>query len=111
MAAEIIAVCLGTALISAAFARILNIPAVYRWYHPDNTWITVAIGDGIIIGGALLVLWVRGILPGMAVLCYYAVLFAAGVPIIIWQEGQRRERRRTLEQAVAEREERRRQWD
>jgi hypothetical protein len=92
-------IALGLALVSALYAALLNRKGIREWYTPDRTWVTVVIGDGLIIGALLclvpfgvLALWQWGIVLG-----YTCV---AGAPIIIWQRIRAKTRQRRAAQAL-----------
>ena len=93
------AVGIGLLVVASLYAAVLNIRAVREWYTPDRTWITVVIGDGLILG-ALLCLVPFGILALWQwwIACVYTV--AAGVPIIIWQHIRAMQRKHRAAQAL-----------
>lgn len=95
----VVAIAFGLAVVASAYAAILNIRQVREWYTPDRTWVTVVIGDGLIIL-ALLVLALLGELPWRAWLITLGYTGAAGAPIIIWQQIRAYERHRRAAQSL-----------
>jgi hypothetical protein len=68
------------------YARALRIKALYRWFYPKFTWVTVAVG--ITLGGApwaWLWLFDIAVTPAFAVILYSTVFLAIGDPII-WEQ-------------------------
>ncbi len=95
----VVAIAIGLVIVSTLYAVVLNIRTVREWYTPDRTWITVVIGDGLILA-ALLCLVPFGIL---AIAQWWIILiytFAAGVPIIIWQQIRAMQRKHRAAQAL-----------
>ena len=87
----IIAIHLALLLACVGYAAILQ--HVYRWYHPDRTWITVVGGEAL-IGVALGGLCVAGVLPWTMLAYFITLQGAGGLPIIIWQLAQAEQRRK-----------------
>jgi len=83
------------ALFLACVGYAAALQRVYRWYHPDRTWITVVIGETL-VGLALGALCAAGVLPWSAAAYFITLQGAAGLPIIFWQlaEAQARRARR-----------------
>lgn len=75
---------IGLIATAAIYAAILNRKRVREWYTPNWTWLTVVIGDGLILG-AMRVLVLVGELSERAWLITFGYTCAAGAPIIIWQ--------------------------
>ncbi len=97
MAVALIAFGLG--VVTIAYALVLNIRQVREWYTPDRTWVTVVIGDGLIIGALALTALVGAI--GWDA-WWIALLFTcvAGAPIIVWQLIRKLQRQRRAAQAL-----------
>jgi hypothetical protein len=90
---------IGVAIVALAYAALLNNKRVHDWYTPDWTWITVVIGDGIILAG----LWAAaliGYVPWHAWWAAFWLTCAAGGPIITWQLIRAAKRRRRATQAL-----------
>jgi hypothetical protein len=91
MTTEILSVYGATAGASALYAWYLQ--TLDKAYEPNWTWVTV-VGGNAIIGMAFLAICLLA--PPLARVSYFYHLLAlnctAGVPVIIWQEGQRRKR-------------------
>ena len=95
----VVAIAIGLVVVSSLYAAVLNIRAVREWYTPDRTWITVVIGDGLIIA-ALLCLVPSGVLSMAQWWIVLVYTFAAGVPIIIWQFIRAMQRKHRAAQAL-----------
>lgn len=82
------------AVVAAAtlYAWILNKPRVYNWYTPDRTWVTVVVGNGIILAGLALICLFYA-LPWIVWWIVFFLNVAAGVPIITWQNLRNAKRR------------------
>jgi hypothetical protein len=95
----VVAIAIGLITVSSLYAALLNKRAVREWYTPDRTWITVVIGDGLIIL-ALLVAVLVGELSWRAWLITFMYTCVAGVPIIIWQCIRAMQRKHRAAQAL-----------
>ena len=87
------------AVVSSAYAAILNIRQVREWYTPDRTWITVAIGDGLILAALGAAVFVDALSLWQWWIAFVYTL-AAGVPIIIWQKIRTIKRQRRAAKAL-----------
>lgn len=87
------------ALISLAYAAILNIRRVHNWHTPNWTWITVVIGDGIILAGIGAACWIHAISWDAWWVAFWMTC-AAGAPIIGWQLIRAAKRYRRAAQAL-----------
>lgn len=68
------------------YARALRVKALYRWFYPKFTWVTVAIG--VTLGGAPWAwLWLFNIslTPMFAVIFYSTIFLGIGAPIGVEQ--------------------------
>ena len=95
----VVAIAIGLVIVASAYAAILNIKAVRDWYTPDRTWLTVVIGDGLILG-ALLCLVPYGALSLWQWWIAFVYTLSAGVPIIIWQKLRKIQRQRRAAKAL-----------
>lgn len=94
-----VAIAIGLTLVSSLYAYVLNKRQVREWYTPDRTWITVVIGDGLII----IALGVAVLTDQIAWGAWWIVFgytCAAGAPIIIWQLYRRWKRRQRAAQVL-----------
>lgn len=92
-------IAIGLVIVASAYAAILNIRSVREWYTPDRTWVTVVIGDGLIIG-ALGVLALLNEVTWRFWWIAFGYTCAAGAPIIIWQQIRKFQRRRRAAEAL-----------
>lgn len=94
-----VAIAIALVFLSSVYAAILNIKRVHNWYTPDRTYITVVIGNSLILAG-LLCLVPAGMLSFWQ--WWHALIYtvSAGVPIIIWQRIRAIKRRRRAAQAL-----------
>lgn len=95
----VVAIAFGLVIVASAYASILNIKQIRDWYTPDRTWITVVIGDGLIIA-ALAVAALAGEMSWRAWGITFGYTVAAGAPIIIWQQIRKYRRRQRAAQAL-----------
>jgi len=82
----------GVVATATLYAWILNKRRVHNWYIPDRTWITVVIGNGIILAGLALICLVYAI-PWFVWWIVFFLNVAAGVPIVAWQKLRNAKRR------------------
>lgn len=75
---------IAVALVSLVYAAVLNTRRVHDWHTPNWTWVTVVIGDGIILAGINVACRI-GALPWPAFWAAFWMTLAAGAPIIAWQ--------------------------
>jgi len=80
---------LGWALLSAAYARFLQ--SIHHIYNPDHIDKTV-IGGVALIGAGGAVTAALGITDWRSWFVYAGLALAVGLPILLWQRQQRRER-------------------
>lgn len=67
-----------------AYALLLDYEWVFEKYYPDNTWLTVVVGEFLI--GPFVMLLFQLQLPLIPATCFYISLhIVAGLPIIHWQ--------------------------
>ena len=71
-------------VVASLYAAVLNIKRVHDWHTPDRTWVTVVIGNGIILGGLLAACY-AGIVAWYVWWIAFYLNCAAGGPIIVWQ--------------------------
>jgi hypothetical protein len=98
---------IGLFLASVAYAFILNRKAVYRWYHRGKTWVTVVVGNGIILAALYLHVEIGTLTMAAWWLVFWSNI-AAGAPIIAWQLGKNAEQEEIERQIEQEEEKRRR---
>lgn len=89
---SLVAIGVGLAIVTSIYAAILNVKGVREWYTPDRTWITVVIGDGLILGALRVAVW-AGEMSNAAWLLALTYTCVAGAPIIIWQQIRKFRRR------------------
>ena len=73
----------------AAYAHYLE---THPSYAPDWTWVTVAVGNSIIIAALVLTAWLTPFVPWHVIALDITLNCVAGIPIILWQRRQARER-------------------
>ncbi len=95
----VVAIAIGLVIVASAYAAILNIKRVREWYTPNRTWVTVVIGDGLILA-ALAVAVLAGELAWRAWLITFGYTLSAGAPIITWQQIRAYQRHRRAAQVL-----------
>jgi hypothetical protein len=91
----IAAVLLAAAIISWCYSTVLD--RIHDSYVPDWIWVTVVIGNGLVIATASIAVLVwNG--DWAAVVLFFAANLACGVPVIIWQLRQAERRRKEREE-------------
>lgn len=95
----VVGIAIGLIALSTLYAFVLNKRQVREWYTPDRTWITVVIGDGLIIA-ALGVAALFGEIAWRAWWVTFGYTCTAGAPIIIWQRIRAYQRKRRAAQAL-----------
>ena len=95
----VVAIAIGLVVVTSIYAAILNIKRVRDWYTPDRTYVTVMIGDGLILGALFLLIPVGTITLWQWWIAFVYTL-SAGVPIIIWQKLRKIQRQRRAAKAL-----------
>ena len=95
----VVAIAIGLVTMSSLYAFVLNKRRVREWYTPDRTWVTVVIGDGLIIA-ALGFTALTGDISWRAWWIVFTYTGIAGAPIIIWQQIRAYQRQRRAAQAL-----------
>lgn len=93
----IVLIVLGLAVTTSLYALILH--HIQDKYLPDHTDVTVIIGE-MLIGVALGLLCVFGVLPWSSAGYFILLQMAGGVPILIWQHLERIARRQERKDAA-----------
>jgi 4-hydroxybenzoate polyprenyltransferase len=84
-------VLLVSAVLSAGYSYILE--QLKEVYHPDHIWVTVCIGNGLILAtGAVCA--ALDMLPWAALGVFALLNVAWGTPVVIWQLWQADQRRK-----------------
>ena len=81
-------------VLSACYCAVLE--RLHDIYSPDHIWVTVLVGNGLILGTCA-VLAAYGFVAWEAVKLFFLVNMVWGVPVIAWQLWQAVRRHRQME--------------
>jgi hypothetical protein len=95
----VVAIAIGLVIVTSLYAAVLNIKRIREWYTPDRTYVTVVIGDGLILA-ALACLVPAGVFTFWQWWIAFVYTLSAGIPIIIWQRLRKIQRQRRAAKAL-----------